>query len=139
MGTVQRRRLPACAFTAGAVLAVAGCASLSPDPSAAASVATQLHQAVADGDGEAACALLAPAVIEELEDESAADCAVAVLEAEVPAPSDVLETHAYGRQAQVTTGRDVVFLTVSGARWVVTAAGCTPRPERPYDCTVSGG
>jgi hypothetical protein len=34
---------------------------------------------------------------------------------------------------------DVVFLTVSGADWLVTAAGCTPRPERPYDCQVSGG
>jgi hypothetical protein len=42
-----------------------------------------------------------------------------------------------GRQAQVRLGGDTVFLARSGDGWVVTAAGCDPRPDRPYDCEVA--
>jgi hypothetical protein len=34
---------------------------------------------------------------------------------------------------------DVVFLSVFGDHWLITAAGCTARGDRPYDCTVMGG
>jgi hypothetical protein len=32
----------------------------------------------------------------------------------------------------------VLFLTVSGDHWLVTAAGCDARPDRPYDCVLEG-
>ena len=48
----------------------------------------------------------------------------------------VEDVHVAGRQAQVVTATDTVFLALSGDAWVVTAAGCTPRDDRPYDCEV---
>ena len=48
----------------------------------------------------------------------------------------VEDVHVAGRQAQVVTADDTLFLAVSGDAWVVTAAGCTPREDRPYDCEV---
>jgi hypothetical protein len=119
--------------------AMTGCASLAPDSSAAADVARSFHAAVDAGDGAQACRLLAPAATQELEQTAGAPCADAVLTADLAPGADVVETHAYGRQAQVVMADDVVFLTVSGGDWLVTAAGCTPRPERPYDCQISGG
>ena len=35
--------------------------------------------------------------------------------------------------------RDTVFLATFPGGWRVVAAGCTPRGDRPYDCTVAGG
>jgi hypothetical protein len=128
---------------AGAVVLAAstlltGCA-LSPDASAAADAAESFHAAVAAGDGSAACDLLAPATADELEQAQAAPCADAVLSADLVEGGTAVDSHAYGRQAQVVLTDDVVFLTVSGGRWLVTAAGCTPRHERPYDCEISEG
>jgi hypothetical protein len=122
-----------------AAAALTGCASLAPDATAAADVALAFHSAVSSGDGTAACGLLAPAATEELEHSAGSPCPDAVLAADLTPGADVLRTHAWGRQAQVVMADDVVFLTVSGGDWLVTAAGCTPRPERPYDCRVSGG
>jgi hypothetical protein len=35
-------------------------------------------------------------------------------------------------------GTDTLFLTEVAGGWRVSAAGCTARPGRPYDCEVSG-
>ncbi|MCA5894856.1 hypothetical protein LEP48_18030 [Isoptericola sp. NEAU-Y5] len=51
-------------------------------------------------------------------------------------PAQVEEAHVAGRQAQVATGDDTYFLALSGDGWVITAAACEPRPQRPYDCEV---
>jgi len=143
MGTGRRRRAVGAAVLALPALAgcalLAGCASLAPDAGGAAAVAQSFHAAVAEGDGQAACALLAPAVVTEVEDSSGAQCPDAVLAAGVPSAAGVVRTHAYGRQAQVVLDDDVLFLTVSGEGWLVTGAGCSPRPDRPYDCRISGG
>jgi hypothetical protein len=32
-----------------------------------------------------------------------------------------------------------VFLAAFPGGWRVVAAGCTPRGDRPYDCTLQGG
>jgi hypothetical protein len=142
--TGARVRRPGGALAAGVVVLVAattltGCASLSPDASAAVDAVESFHAAVAAGEGSAACDLLAPAATEELEQAQAAPCPDAVLAADLTPGGEAVESHAYGRQAQVVLTDDVVFLTVSGGRWLVTAAGCTPRPERPYDCEISEG
>jgi hypothetical protein len=41
-------------------------------------------------------------------------------------------------RAQVRAGTDTLFLTEVAGGWRVSAAGCTARPGRPYDCEVSG-
>ena len=44
-----------------------------------------------------------------------------------------------GQWARVRLSDDTVFLGMFAGGWRVVAAGCTPRGERPYDCTVAGG
>jgi hypothetical protein len=44
----------------------------------------------------------------------------------------------WGREAQARTGTDTLFLTMTDAGWRVSAAGCSPRGEAPYACTVEG-
>ncbi len=123
-----------------ALLVLPGCASVAgPDAGAAGTAAERFHAAVAAGDGLAACSLLAPTTARERAGAEEAPCPEAVLAVDLPAAATSLEGHAYGRQAQVVLDGDTVFLTGSGADWLVVAAGCTPRPERPYDCTIAGG
>lgn len=133
-----RRRLTVAVATTWWVPLVAGCAGLAPDPARAADVAAAFSQAVADGDGGAACDLLAPRTFEALADEGQS-CDEAVLEAGLSTEAMAVEdARAYGRQAQVELDSDVMFLTRDGSAWLVTAAGCTERPDRPYDCLVEG-
>ena len=130
------------------ILAVAGalpiilltsCATLGPDTTAAAGVATAFHRAIEDGNGNAACAVLAPATMQDLENTSGHSCIDAILDEDLPDAREVEATQAFGRGAQVLMDGDVVFLSVFGDHWLITAAGCTPRGDRPYDCTVKGG
>jgi hypothetical protein len=123
---------------------VSGCASR-PGATAAESTVHDFHAAVAARDGAAACRLLAPHTREAVAVDADEPCADAILagdagvtlaDSDSGSGSDVV--HVAGRQAQVVGPTDVVFLAVSGDGWVITAAGCTPRPDRPYDCAIEG-
>lgn len=132
----------------GVVTVLAGCGVARPDAATAGAAAQDFYRAIAAGDGETACALLAPVTVESLEDDTGEPCADGVLEGEVGETLTARATDATtratratrvaGRQAQATLADDVVFLTVSGDRWLITAAGCDPRPHRPYDCVLEG-
>ncbi len=125
-----------------AVLAVpilSECASLAPDAGAAADVASSFHRALSDGDGAAACALLAPETAAALEQDSGQSCRQAVIDQDIPDGGTALDRQAYGQTAQVLLTGDVVFLASVGDQWRVSAAGCTPRNERPYHCSIEGG
>ncbi|WP_315099134.1 hypothetical protein [uncultured Cellulomonas sp.] len=136
-------RRPVC-LAVGAALALAGCTSR-PAAETAGTAARDFYRAVAAADGAGACALLAPATAEALEDDAGLPCDEAILDGDV---GETLTERAQdgstpsgrvaGRQAQVTLPTDVLFLTVSGSRWLITAAGCDPRPPRPYDCVLEG-
>jgi hypothetical protein len=127
------------AAVAAAALLLTGCGSLAPDASAAADVATVFHVAVADGDGEAACAVLAPEAVAALEQDSGESCSQAVLEQDIPDGGAVVDRSAYGQVAQVVLAGDVVFLDAFGDSWRVSAAGCTTRASRPYHCSIEKG
>jgi len=140
----RRRSLATCATIAvAAVLSGTGCTAR-PTSAAAESTVTAFYDAIARADGPAACDLLAPVTVEALEDDADEPCGDALLDGKL---GEMLTSRAgqrptsasvAGRQAQVLLPSDVVFLTVSGTGWLITAVGCDERPDRPYDCAVEG-
>jgi len=136
---------PVLVVAAAAALLLGGCAA-SPGGADADAVVHEFYAAVADDDGDAACALLAPSALENLEDDTGEPCPDAVLAGDVGttlverAPAGpATSVHVAGRAAQVVLPDDVTFLTVDGDSWRLTAAGCDARPQRPYDCVIEGG
>jgi hypothetical protein len=117
---------------------LAGCATVGDRSRAADDVTLRFLSAVAGRDGGTACSLLAPDTAAEVADTGGKPCAEAVLEEELPAAGEVTGTDVYGQWAQVRLTGDTVFLAVFPDGWRVVAAGCTPRPERPYDCVLKG-
>lgn len=119
------------------MLALSGCSSAGDRSAAASAVALRLLTAVADQDGDAACATLAPDTASSVAEDD--PCPQAILDESLPRPGTVEKTSVYGQWAQVKLSDDTVFLAVFPGGWRVVAAGCTPRGNRPYDCVVQGG
>lgn len=112
---------------------LAGCSSASD--SDVSRVATTFEDP--SGDPQARCDLLAPATLAAFESGTSAPCADAL--ARVPVQGGrVRSVEIWGGDAQVRLGADTVFLTQTDAGWKVTAAGCEPRGDAPYDCEVDG-
>jgi hypothetical protein len=126
-----------------ALPALAGCSSLAPDAPAAEGVAVAFAAAIGSGNAAEACALLAPGTVEEIESSEHASCERAILSLGLPGGGQGRSAEAFGRGAIVELDNDTVFLVGDGnggvRGWRVTAAGCEPRTERPYACTVKGG
>jgi len=120
------------------VIGLAGCSSLGPDSAGAGEVALAFHAAHEGGDGGQACELLTEAARTELEQSSEQPCDEAILAEDLPTAGRVVEVAAYGGDARIVLDGDVVFVTVEGGQWKVTAAGCEFRSDRPYDCTLTG-
>ncbi|NJC21362.1 hypothetical protein BJ994_000438 [Arthrobacter pigmenti] len=135
--TTKRSKLtrPRAVVVGLTVLSLTGCGS---SADGARDTAAQFQEAIAGGDTEAACGLLAPTTVEELESTSQASCPDALSEVDLEAAGDPAVVEVYGRNAQVKFPDDALFLTESGQDWLVIAAGCTPRGDRPYDCEVKG-
>ena len=132
-------RLRVLAVVAATVVVVAGCGSVASRGQAASSAAQRLLNAVDRKDGAAACALLAPQTAAEVVQSAQQDCAEAILDQNLPRPGAVTGDDVYGQWARVRLSDDTIFLAMFAGGWRVVAAGCTPRGERPYDCTVQGG
>ena len=123
------------AATTLTVVCLSGCGSTEQDRARAA--ADDFVTAVHDGDGDAACAVLAPATFEELEQSSGSTCAGAVIEDAVDAGPQA-GSNTFGSMSQVRYANDVVFLAEFDDGWRVVAAACTPRIDGPYDCAIQG-
>ncbi len=115
----------------------------SPETPDATRVARRFADAVgsgASGSGAAAaCRYLAPATRSELEQSAGKPCPAALVEEDLPRTGAVLGATAYGTMAQVRLSGDTMFLARFRGGWRVMAAGCTPKPGHPYDCTLRGG
>jgi hypothetical protein len=116
----------------------AGCGAVAVREDAATDVAERFHAAIGDRDAALACGLLAPATREDLEHSKGEDCLKAVLSAGIRSAGAVGHIDVYGDQARVVFAHDTVFLATFSAGWRVTAAGCHPRGERPYQCELRG-
>lgn len=134
------RRLRALAPAAAAVLVLTGCTG-EQEP-VVRSTAEQFAGALASGDGDRACALLAPLTRDELESSEEQPCAQAVLDLGLPEVDHVTGVHRHGRRGSAVldggSEHDTYFLAQFDGAWRIDAAGCTPRPELPYDCDLEG-
>lgn len=92
--------------------------------------------AARSGDATRLCALLSPAAAESAAtgDET---CAQAVGDLDLPGAGPLGPVELWGDRAQVHAGTDTLFLIRLSGGWRVDGAGCTARPDRPYDCDVA--
>jgi len=134
-------RLSSALGTAVVVVAVlAGCSAGGSARAGAEATTDRFAQAVSAGDGARACALLTPDARDAVETASGVECATGIGRLRLAVPSAVApgDTQVYGRAAMVDRDGSALFLARSGSTWLVRAAGCTPRTDAPYDCTVDG-
>ena len=129
------RSLALCALALGAC---AGCGSHT-EADAPRSAALSFERAVQRDDGVGACALLAPDTRAEVVQSGGSPCRKAIVDEDLPEPGPVDSSSAFGTMAQVRFTGDTVFLAEFRGRWKVLAAGCSPVPGAPYDCSVKGG
>ena len=116
-----------------------GCSAQQGNPEAGdvASVVAQFNShAVSDADG--ACALLAPDTAMELE-RAAGSCGRGLTAAQLTDGGRVRDVEVYGLHAIVRLDDDTVFVARFDDGWRVTAAGCVPQGDGPYDCDIKGG
>jgi ketosteroid isomerase-like protein len=88
-------------------------------------------------DATALCRLLTPAAAESAVTGDQT-CPQAVSDLRLPGAGPVGQFEVWSDRAQVKAGADTLFLTKIDGDWRVSAAGCSARPGRPYDCEVSG-
>jgi len=88
-------------------------------------------------DATALCRLLTPAAAESAVTGDQT-CPQAVGDLRLPGAGPVGQVEVWSDRAQVKAGADTLFLTKIDGDWRVSAAGCTARHGRPYDCEVSG-
>lgn len=118
---------------------VASCGSLAPDSTAVVSAATAFRSAVQRSDGAAACRLLAPETLHGVAQSAGKPCPAAILGQGVGGQGSPVHVDVYGQNARVVFTDDVLFLADFPQGWRLTAAACTPRVDKPYDCQVKGG
>jgi hypothetical protein len=119
------------------LVATAGCSADQERPVRA--VADEFYAALTDGRGAVACSSLAPRTVQELEQSAGAPCAEAVLDEELPPVGAPVESHVFGRMAQLRYRGETTFLARFADGWKVMAVGCTHRSPGSYDCKVKGG
>jgi hypothetical protein len=117
-------------------LVLTGCGD--SEDSAVEAVAGNLLEATSTGDGRAACQMLSPHTRDELEQSSGKPCERAILEESIGRGGAVRDAQVFETMAQVRFDDETVFLSRFDSGWLVVATACTPRPEGPYECSVSG-
>jgi hypothetical protein len=136
LGEWGLRRLAA--VVTPAVVLLAGCSGQGGVESGNAASAALRFATAAQHDPAAACALLAPATRQQLEDQDG-PCASSLPDQNLPQASGPGAAEVYGKDAIVRLHGDTLFLARFDDGWRVTAAGCLPAgQDKPYTCTVKG-
>ena len=122
---------------AGALVLLAmtsGCSGAGHD--AATAAAQRFHRAFEAGQAGAA---LAPRTRKELSQSAGKPCEEAILSEQLAGVGDPQHVEVYGTMAQIRYEGETTFLARFQGGWKVMATGCSPRPNQPYDCVISGG
>jgi hypothetical protein len=126
-------------WVAGAALPVAlllsGCTP--SGQGAALDAADRFQAAVQANDANLACELLSEEAVGNLASASGKSCVAAFPNLNLPT-GPVSSVEVWGDNSQVRLDSEVLFLAEFSTGWKVTAAGCEPRPDMPYDCDVEG-
>ncbi|MQA78809.1 MAG: hypothetical protein GEV10_10095 [Streptosporangiales bacterium] len=112
----------------------AGCGQ-SVDAAAVRESAQAFLGAVRMQDGARACEVFAQKVVDDLT-AGGGTCADELAQRSLDGDATISAVAVWGDRAQVKTSGDTLFLARYGAAWRVTAAGCRPRAEGPYECEV---
>jgi hypothetical protein len=132
-------RISTLIFLALLGLVLSGCGSAGERRSDAETAATGFERLLRADDPTGLCTALAPETRSELEESEKASCEKAISSQEIPQGGTTHRVDVYGRQARVVLDADTLFLSRFPDGWKLVAAGCTPRPGRPYQCTLQGG
>ncbi|GAA4935541.1 hypothetical protein ACFPM3_05870 [Streptomyces coeruleoprunus] len=133
------RAIPVVALLALApAVLVAGCSVPDSESGAVSAAAARFAARTGAADFRGACRMLSPVTREELAANTGPTCEKALEDAGLADPGGVRTTEVYGHHARVAFDQDTYFLAVYPDGWKVRAAGCVPRPQRPYRCRVKG-
>ncbi|MDH6515221.1 hypothetical protein M2164_001700 [Streptomyces sp. SAI-208] len=135
----KARRISTLVLPALLGLVLAGCGSPGERRSDAEAAAGGFERLLRADDPAGLCTALAPETRSELEESEKESCAKAISSQDIPLGGTTHRVDLYGRQARVVLDADTLFLSLFPDGWKVVAAGCTPRPGRPYQCTLQGG
>jgi hypothetical protein len=119
------------------VLALTAACGVAPGTDGVTRAADDWLAAARAKDATSLCRLLPPAAAESAVTGDQT-CPQAVGDLRLPGAGPVGEVEVWSDRAQVRAGADTLFLTRIDGDWRVSAAGCSARPGRPYDCEVSG-
>jgi hypothetical protein len=119
------------------ILTCAGCAS-DARSSTSGDVADEFLASIETGDAPAACGLIAPKTVRELEFSEGEPCADTLPSLDLPGGGTVEEVEVWGDRAKADGPTDTLFLVEMDAGWRVAAAGCSPGDDGSYDCLLSG-
>jgi hypothetical protein len=122
-----------------AVIGVSACGTTQRSSDAAA-VVDRFYRALAQQEGEAACAELIKETESKLERQERKPCRQAILDLRLPRNATATTTSVYVTSASVlTTPSGTTFLDESADGWEISAAGCKrAAPDMPYDCALEG-
>ena len=117
------------------LVGVTGCGT-DDDATAARGVVDAFFAALEGDDGEKACEQLNPETRAALEDQEKSACRDAITQLDLQA-SDVERVQVYGRSAMAElSDGEAAFLDQEQSGWRISAAGCRPVGDRPYDCEL---
>jgi D-serine deaminase-like pyridoxal phosphate-dependent protein len=128
---------------AGTLLVLVGTASLvftacgtSGDERDVRASVERFNAAIELADGEKACQELTEGATEQLERSEKKPCEEAIRSLEL-APSDVASVEVFVVSGRADlTGGGAAFLDETSEGWKISAVGCEPRTEQPYECEL---
>ncbi|MEV5891950.1 hypothetical protein [Nonomuraea fuscirosea] len=128
----MRKPLVVLALVLVPVSAATGCAVDTRSPARA---AERFHAAISAHQEAAACGMLTRQTAEKLPDRGQT-CADALKELGLGPGGGVTSVSVWGDEAQVRLRGDTLFLRHFSDGWRISAAGCSPVRDLPYECEV---